>query len=54
METGTKSIIVKWKWEYEQTGEGNPAASNAADTILGIDGSAILEVTAAVTVTQID
>ena len=54
METGTKSIIVHWKWEYEQTGEGNPATSDAADTILGINGSATLAVTAAVTVTQID
>ena len=54
MDSGTKSITVQWKWEYEKTGEGNPAASDAADTVLGIAGSATLTVTAAVTVTQVD
>jgi len=46
---GTKTVTVQWKWTYSVD-----EAGDTADTTLGIGGTAVLKVTAAITATQVD
>lgn len=47
--TGTKTITVQWKWDYEVN-----EAGNTKDTALGKGGTATVTVAAVVTATQVD
>ena len=50
----TKTITVKWKWDYEDTNADTKEATDIADTNLGKAGTATISVSAEVTATQID
>lgn len=45
------TVTVQWRWRFE---DADVAAGDAIDTPLGIAGSAVLEVKAEVTATQVD
>ena len=49
--SGTTTITVQWRWRFEAD---NVTEGDNADTTLGKDGTATLEVSAKVTATQVD
>ncbi len=53
--TGTTTIIVQWRWAFERgNDDAEKNTNNAADTTLGLAGSAELKVEAKITVEQVD
>ena len=56
MNGGTETIKVQWRWAFEGTSSTNftSTQTDATDTALGKDASAVLTVSAKVTATQVD
>ena len=56
MNGGTETIKVEWRWAFEGTSSTNftSTQTDGTDTALGTAGTAVLEVSATVTATQVD